>query len=210
VFSFKTTIVGLLLVAGAALAALAFQLQEKPDWPGLLINLSAGFIGAALTFVLVDVLLRGREERARDKLRFVSELRVGEQTARQVALARLAEMEGVRDGDLRGVNLEGLNLKAFDFSGANLTDARFFGSDLTDARFVASNLTEADMKGAVLTAANLHGAILEGTDLRGAHLEKAKLTGVTFKGCDLRGANLVGAEFDETALALAKTENIIR
>lgn len=209
-FSLKAAIIALLLVTGAALAAFAFQLQEKPDWPGLLINLSAGFIGAALTFVLVDVLLRGREDRVRDRSRFVSELRVGERAARQVALARLAEMGGVRDGDLRGVNLEGLSLKAFDFSGANLTDARFFGSDLTDGCFVATNLTEADMRGAVLTSANLHGAILEGTDLRGAHLEKAKLTGVMFKGCNLQGANIFGAEFDEVALMQAKTDNIIR
>jgi uncharacterized protein YjbI with pentapeptide repeats len=208
--SLKTTIITLLLIVGASLALFAFQLQEKPDWPGLLINLSAGFIGAALTFVLIDVLLRGREEQAKDKARFVSELRVGEQSARQAALARLAELDGLLNADLRGINLEGLKLKAFDFSGANLTDTKFFGCDLTDTRFIASNLTDADLRGSVLTSANLHGAVLDGTDLRGAHLEGAKLTGAMFRGCDLSGANLHRATFDEEALASAKIDNIIR
>jgi len=210
VIRLRVAIVAILMVAGVVLAAFAFHLQRIPDWPGLLINLSAGFIGAALIFVLVDLLLRGREEHERDKLRYLSELRVGEQAVRRVAVVKLADMNGLINCDLRGINLEGLSLKGFDFSGADLVEARIFGADLPGAKFIGSNLRGADMRGAVLTAADLRSAVLDDADLQGAHLEGARLQGASFKGCDLRGANLIGADFDDAALRLGKVENIIR
>ncbi len=47
-----------LLANSAVLVATAFGLQTEPDWPGLLLNLGAGLIGAVVVLVFVDRRLR--------------------------------------------------------------------------------------------------------------------------------------------------------
>lgn len=50
-----------LIAVSFGLIAYAFALQGKPDWPGLLLNIAAGLIGAVVVLVLVDRRLRSSE-----------------------------------------------------------------------------------------------------------------------------------------------------
>ena len=50
-----------LLLAAIALTWGAFAMQEKPDWPGLMINLAAGLVGSVVVLVFVDQRLRSKE-----------------------------------------------------------------------------------------------------------------------------------------------------
>lgn len=50
-----------LTAVSIGLIAYAFSLQERPDWPGLLLNIAAGLIGALVVLVLVDRRLRSSE-----------------------------------------------------------------------------------------------------------------------------------------------------
>lgn len=50
-----------LIAVSISLIAYAFSFQKKPDWPGLLLNIAAGLIGAVVILVLVDRRLRSSE-----------------------------------------------------------------------------------------------------------------------------------------------------
>lgn len=50
-----------LLLAAIALTWGAFAMQEKPDWPGLMINLAAGLVGSVIVLIFVDHRLRSQE-----------------------------------------------------------------------------------------------------------------------------------------------------
>lgn len=63
--------------------------------------------------------------------------------------------------DLRGANLQLVNLQGADLRKANLMDANLKGTELNGA-----NLMEADLKGA-----DLRGTDLRGADLKGANID---------------------------------------
>ena len=52
-----------LIALAVVFIAIAFSMG-KPDWPGLLINLAAGFIGAVIILIFVDRRLRAGEIQA--------------------------------------------------------------------------------------------------------------------------------------------------
>jgi hypothetical protein len=50
-----------LLLIAIGLISAAFEMQAKPDWPSLLLNLAAGLVGSVVILVVVDRRLRTRE-----------------------------------------------------------------------------------------------------------------------------------------------------
>ena len=70
------------------------------------------------------------------------------------------------DADLRGCDLRGLSIVAFNFERAN-----FAGADLRGVQLADMNLESADFSGA-----NLEGAYLVGSDLRGVNFTDANLS----------------------------------
>lgn len=50
-----------LLLAAGGLTWLAFAIQGKADWPGLLVNLAAGLVGSVVILVVIDRRLRAQE-----------------------------------------------------------------------------------------------------------------------------------------------------
>ena len=68
--------------------------------------------------------------------------------------------------DLRGCDLRGLSIIAFNFEGAN-----FAGADLRGVQLAGMDLESADFSGA-----NLEGAYLVGSDLRGVNFTDANLS----------------------------------
>jgi uncharacterized protein YjbI with pentapeptide repeats len=94
--------------------------------------------------------------------------------------------------DLRGINLQGRDLRAAMLSKRSLDGANFAGADLRRADLSSASLVGADFSGADLREANLSAASLVGACLAGARLDKALL-----ESADLRGAVLVDVLADQ-------------
>jgi len=110
------------------------------------------------------------------------------------AKAGLDPMVDFAVANLRGTQLNGLNLSEAALQRANLRGAELNDTDLSDA-----NLSEANLRGA-----DLSGAYLNGVNLQAADLHRASLALATLSGADLSNANLVGANLTGTNLGSAK------
>jgi HJR/Mrr/RecB family endonuclease len=93
---------------------------------------------------------------------------------------------GFRGEDLRGVNLDSVDLH---------------GRDLRRADLRNSKLTSIDLSGANLAQANLSGCRLLSVNLRNANLSMAKLVNADLHAVDLRSAVLIGADLSYSRLS---------
>ena len=128
-------------------------------------------------------------------------------------LVREIVTQGIRHGNLRGVDLSdadlsGANLSFADLRGADLSDADLRGADLRGANLSDADLSDADLSGADLSGADLRGANLSGAYLTRAKLIRADLSGAdltraNFKGTYLIGVNLIGANLSGAYLSHA-------
>jgi len=178
------------LLVGGGLAALVGGWLSH-DWAGIWLNLGTELIGAAITFFLLDQLLRRREQQvaeervtARSKADLIARLGSNVQSFAVAATEDLRRYGWLTDGSLRGASL-----MTADLHGAPLAHAQMPEANLSDA-----NLQQADLGRAVLTEASLDGANLQGAYLLAADLQRASLVGAKLSGADLRAANLAAAE----------------
>lgn len=117
-------------------------------------------------------------------------LKQGKEAWRQWRRKNPDEQLDFKEANLRGVDLNGLNLCYADFRGANLSKADLSVADLYHADLSYSNLREANLWGADLTDADLRGANLTGADLRKADLMRTDLTGADLRKVDLTSSYL--------------------
>lgn len=108
------------------------------------------------------------------------------------ALFEKANMQGAK---LNRTEFHGADLSSAKMQWANLWDAKLQRSDLSSARMQRANLWDARMQGADLWNAEMHGADLGGAKMQGADLTIAKL----------QGADLLGVEMDENTVLNAAT-----
>lgn len=207
-----------ILAALAVVAALSALLPAflAGDWAGLFLNLGTELAGAVVTFILINRIIGGSEERERRKADLIARMgsRVNEVAVQAVEELRLHGW--LTDGSLKRANLMGANLKGADLTcadlegAADLEEANLWKADLEGANLWKANLEwailrEADLAGADLTYANLKlaslgDAKLQGADLRGANLEWANLAGADLEGAYLQAADLWNTRFDETTI----------
>lgn len=119
--------------------------------------------------------------------------------------------------DLRGISLNGAELRRANLSyaylqGADLFGAILQGADLTEANLDSANLRVTDLTGARLGRANLTGATLESAkmqdvDLTGADLRNANLSSATMVHANLTAANLRAALLANADLRQANMQN---
>jgi len=160
----------LYVVVGFIFGLLAFPAIELilTDLKSFLANLVPEFIGIAVTVLLIDSLLRRREEeRAVRELkeRLISELSLNTNVFAKRAASILWRRGWLQDGSVRYADLEAANLE-----GAYLRDADFTDSDLHYA-----NLMGANLRGAKLTRTDLRSTNLAKADLREADLCQARV-----------------------------------
>ncbi len=68
----------------------------------------------------------------------------------------------LKEADLAGLSLDGVNWIRGDLSGANLSGCSLVAADLLFARFVRANLEGADLRGATLDETVWTGAVVSG------------------------------------------------
>ena len=121
---------------------------------------------------------------------------IGEILPEDCVSASVGARFGLRD--LRGANLECVNLSGACLIEADFSGARCAKSTLTRANLARANLSGADFTGANLIGACLIGACLIRTNLTGAcsvraNLSRADLSGACLIRADLSRADLSGA-----------------
>jgi uncharacterized protein YjbI with pentapeptide repeats len=124
-------------------------------------------------------------------------------------LRAIATAEELRDLDLAGANLAGLDLRKAKLDGAHLTGVNLqavkgMGCAARAAVLAHADLRDSDFEGADFSEANLGAAAFEG-----ARFVRANLTGATLQGADLSGgdfseavlcdANAVGAKMSRAS-----------
>lgn len=104
---------------------------------------------------------------------------------------------------LFGVDLRGANLEKINLSNTNLIKVNLQGAYLFRANISRSNLSRADLVNADLTIADLSGANLSNALLNRANLFDARLTRANLSGAALYEANLIGTDLSHANLTNA-------
>lgn len=99
--------------------------------------------------------------------------------------------KGVKNRDLRRIDLNNTILVWGELSGSDLTGADLSGSTLISAKFIKTNLSHANLSECDLGMANLHQCKLTGATLRNANLLQTDLSEADLRGTDLTNAKLV-------------------
>ena len=179
------------LLAGALFSSL-WAVSRSGDWEGLALNLGTELGGAVITFILLDLVIGGRERReaAARKARKKKDRRVRKT---QEELQHLIQQLG------SGVNLvakqaaEELRLQGWHDDGslrvARLNEANLQGADLRGADLQGARLFRANLQGARLFGADLRNAHLTGADLRDAYMGRVRLEGAHMAGVNLLDAH---------------------
>jgi uncharacterized protein YjbI with pentapeptide repeats len=102
----------------------------------------------------------------------------------------LVPMADLRNCDLSGRNMAGVNLFSAKLSGANLSNADLSGADLSGADLANANLNGAILDNASLFTTNLVAATFDNASLRNTNMDDTYAPGGSFINADLRGANL--------------------
>jgi len=171
-------ILAFLLIGAVVPSTVALSITH--DWPGLLLNLGTDFAGAFVTYILIDLLIGGRQEKeARDhklgelRAKLVHRLgsRINQESCR--AAEELRGYGWLTDGSLAGSELIGANLDGVDLRWAVLRGVRMYRASLRDANLYGTDLSDSYLTGASLAGAQmgrckLDGAWLTGVDLSGA------------------------------------------
>jgi uncharacterized protein YjbI with pentapeptide repeats len=149
---------------------------------------------------------------------------------RSVLYASLAGYErpfGTRPKSLRGIHLEGADMRKAILKGTDLRNAHLYrvrvdwadleGADLRGARLAEARLSFVNLRNADLSGADMGGCYLMGANLRGATLRGARLPslsllyvdaeGADFSESDLTGVHLFGADLRNARLERAIIKN---
>lgn len=191
---------GLTIALGLAIAAFisgywSFSISGTGNamrwWVGWLQDVGTEMLGAAVTILLVElVIYQKRDEVDRlDRER----MRRRDQFADRLKLTtRPAIRQKIIDQMRRQNLLSGAWLYEVHLEGADLSEADMQEVDLFEAQLVDANLSHTNLQNGVLRRANLKSANLQGANLQGADLQEAD-----FRGADLTEANLLQAELHQ-------------
>ena len=129
----STSLTSLLLFVGDA----------KDWWSGILQNFSTEMLGAFITFLLFDVILRGRDEYKR---RLIKQFRSPHPKIANQALHALKKHGWLYDGSLQGsylsfANWSGLDLTGADLEGARLRKVKLIETDLSNSNLQGTNVS---------------------------------------------------------------------
>jgi BTB/POZ domain-containing protein KCTD9 len=208
-------VLGILIAVALASSGLSLiinivnNVDTSPAWlVSWLQNFSTEMFGAFLTYILLELVVGGRQQREAElkaegqhKQRLI--IQMGSQD-NGIALQGLKELKAhgwVKVGSLQGADLRRANLQGANLREANLQDANLFNSNLEGA-----NLSEANVQDANLWNVNLHKANLREANLHKANLWQANLDRANLRGTNLQDSNLWSVNLQGADLTLAKLQ----
>lgn len=177
-----------LAVAGGVSGYWSFTMSGTSSslqwWVGWLQDVGTEMLGAAVTILLVELVIYQKRDEAsridRNRMRrrehFVDQLKSAQKQDKRQKILDYMKKQNLLSGawlyeiNLQGSSLQGCNLRETDLFEANLKAADLRSADLTDAILRKTNLRQAN-----LSQANLQGSDLSEADLREANLSKASL-----------------------------------
>ena len=190
----------ILVLVGTA-SGLALWLASGPDdWKGLALNLATELVGAAVTYILLVLILERTEDVESERERLINDMRSSVSNVAKSAAGTLAQHGWLMDGSLNEADLHGANLKGAYLRRANLVRTNLVGTSLVRAELWMANLEGANLLGANLEGADLVGANLAGTNLSRSILRGAWLNKANLEGADLNWADLAWATLQEANL----------
>lgn len=173
---------------------------------GWLQNFSTEMFGAFATFILIELVVGGREKRAaleanrlQQQVDAVARLGAAKSLLeKQTIVDRMTAADLLRGASLQGMNLSNVRFSHANLRGANLERTTLIQADLQHCDLSHANLEQTYLIGAKLISANLshanlRGANLSSADLMNANLEKSVLWGTNLTGTNLRQARLLRA-----------------
>jgi hypothetical protein len=194
----RTVIVLLIGIALlASIGSLIINLTADESTPALwsegwLQNFSTEMFGAFLTFILIELIVGGREKRAEKEANRIEQqaAAIVELKATHSSEERQFILDKMKQTDLLyGADLQGINLQRMRLEGANLRGADLRNAVLTEAGLRRAVLVDTNLQGAYLVSANLQNADLSGSNLQRSHLDGANLAGAKLATCNLWGAS---------------------
>ena len=118
--------------------------------------------------------------------------------------------------DLRGANLQAMDLSDLNFGkgqwqwaqmqGANLWRTQMQGTILTETQMQGAELSSAQMQGAILVSAQMQGATLAVAQMHGAELSGVQMQGAILSSAQMQGAHLSGAQMQGAELSFAQMQ----
>lgn len=109
----------------------------------------------------------------------------------------------IRAGLVTEKKLRGLDMNGEDLRGSVLAYRDLAGADFSNAKLARMRFLNCDLRAATFVGANLKGTRFYETDLRGADFSAALIDGTEFAQCRLEGANLRTAVIDVAELPSA-------
>ena len=202
----RALIISLLLAVALTLATFSLWPRlDLTDLRGLALNLATELAGAVVTYLLLERVIGGSEEREDQKARLILDLGSTVHDVAIPAAEKLRERGWLRDGSLQGAYLRNANLSRAellnaDLQRANLAKAKLERTYLWKAHLQRATLVNANLRKSVLVRAELQGAYLMSADLEGAELMNANLHGADLRLANLRGASLQDATLTDATL----------
>lgn len=206
----------LILFAGALLPGV-WALSKQGDWESFAVNFSTEMAGALVTFVLLELIIRNREQQETERRKeenlkedLIARLSSNVREVTVSATDELRRAGWLEDGTLRKAHLRRANLERVDLSKADLNGANLHRAQLNQADLWNADLSDADLSGAwmqetrlwqaILEDANLWQARLHGANLRSANLKGARFNETKLENADLRDTDLQGTNFEKARL----------
>lgn len=171
------------------------------DKDGYGMNLFTEFVGIGFTYLIVDWLVRQRDEtQAKEKLKdeLLDDFRSDVNHVAKHAVNKLRRYGWLFDGSLKNLNFYGANLAGAELGSANLKGVNLHHAMLEKAVINNVNLEMADLektnlRDAILRNSNLAGCDIGNSDLQNADLRRANLLWASLYRANLEGANMGGA-----------------
>lgn len=174
------------LALGTSVVSFLLGTEDTKGWvSGVLQNFSTEMLGAFITFLLFDIVIRGREELKR---RLIKQFRSPHPEITSKALSELKKHGWLYDGSLRGTylsfaNWSGLDLEGIDLEGARLRKVKLINTTLRKANLEGTNVSVDRL----VQASALQGAIMpDGRRYDGrlrlpGDLERARRMGISLE-----------------------------
>jgi uncharacterized protein YjbI with pentapeptide repeats len=188
-------------------------------WVSWLQNFSTEMFGAFLTFILIELIVGGREKRRgeeqsieQEKKRLIRQM--GSQINAEAIRAseELKSREWLYDGSLRKQSFQYANLENAVLSNVKIPQVNLFfanlhsafldyadiqGASLREANLSDAMIPEANLQHSDLSLANLKSAFMLKVNLQNARLWKTELGNAFLTDCDMKNADIKHAIFDE-------------